>query len=29
MNKFIETDLHNRKYYLYCGIMNAISELER
>ena len=28
MNKYIETDLRNGKYYLYCGIMNVISELE-
>ena len=28
MNKYIETDLRNGEYYLYCGIMNVISELE-
>lgn len=28
MNRFIETDLRNGRYYLYCGIMNVISELE-
>ena len=28
MNKFIETDLHNGKHYTWCGVMNAISELE-
>lgn len=28
MNKFIETDLHNGKHYLYCGVMNIIADLE-
>lgn len=28
MNKFIETDLHNGKHYLYCGVMNVIADLE-
>lgn len=28
MNKFIETDLHNGKHYIYCALMNVISELE-
>lgn len=28
MNKFIENDLHNGEIYLYCGIMNAIANLE-
>ena len=28
MNKFKETDFLNGKYYIYCGIMNAIADIE-